>query len=302
MEVIAFFAIVLIGIIIPLLFFTLFKYFFYNLYYKQDKISYLGLIKKSWLFSLLWLILIWISFFVLGDMNDDLFIRTLVSFGFTFIFILLNYLNLKKIEPVNSINKRTFINFYAVNYCISIIIIASFFYKFYPNEIIKLNSISDFNKKINHISTCNSQIKSINESILKSKNVLYAKYKFDEIIIIIKVENGYEKMLFSNISLNKITKQYLDTNYITLNNEELKDPTKKIELNAFTSRIGQSTVYAYTIENPTFLVDFKTSYHYSKHIELKCTDFMEHYCNVDFFYDSSSKYLVLVEEIYSDGP
>jgi len=76
--------------------------------------------------------------------------------------------------------------------------------------------------------------------------------------------------------------------------------TKKIELNAFTSRIGQSTVYAYTIENPTFLVDFKTSYHYSKHIELKCTSFMEHDCNVDLFYDSSSKYLVLVEEIY--GP
>jgi hypothetical protein len=305
MLLILIFVIPSIFLVIPFLFFAFIKYIFYNLYFKLDKITYRGLIKKSWLFSFLWLILIFISLIVLEAITDNLFIRIIVSFGFISIILLINYLNLKKIEPINSINKKAFVNFYAVNFSISIIVIVAFFCLYFPNEIIKLNTISDFNKKLNHIYTSNSELKKINEDIQKSKNVLFAKYNKTEekITIIIKLENDYEKKLFSKIGLNKITKQYLDTNYISLNDEELKNPTKKIGMDNFkTNRIGQSIIYTFRTKNPSFLVDFKTSYHYNEIVSLNNNEFSDHYCNVDVFYDSKSKCLVLVEEINSDGP
>ena len=69
-------------------------------------------------------------------------------------------------------------------------------------------------------------------------------------------EKNQEKILFSKLLFNKINKKYLDSSYINLNNKELKDPTKKFEINDFkTNIIGQSIVYSYYIEKPSFLIE-----------------------------------------------
>jgi hypothetical protein len=250
----------------------------------------------------------------INDNTDKLLIRIIVSLGFAFILLLLNYINLKKFEPINSINKKSFAKFYAIRFTISIIIIGSLFYIYYPNEIIKLKNFSDFNDKTSPIYACDSNLSYINQNITQSKGVLYAEYNETEerIVIIKKLENYQEKNLFSQFLLNKINKEYLDTSYINLNNKALKEPTKKFEINDFkTNIIGQKTVYLYSIIKPSFLLDFATSYHYQEYKTLNCNtfgkrrredweqreDFKDLILSVDLFYDKLSKCLVLVYQL-----
>jgi len=298
----------IIGIIIPILFSSFLKFLVYNSFFKQDKINFKELLKKSWFFSFLGLLSILICSIVFSSITkktDNLLIRIIVSSGFAFILLSLNYINLKKIEPINSINKKSFINFYAISFSSSLIIIGLIFYATYPNKIIKLKNISDFNDKISHIYACDSNLKNINLNITQSKEVLYAEYnKTDERIVIIKkLEKDQEKNLFSKFLFKKINLEYLESNNIFLNNEAIIDPTKKFEINDFeTNIIGQSIVYSYSIEKQSFLLDFATSYHYNYYeSDLSCDNFKEHVLNVDLFYDKLSKCLVLVGEIHRDG-
>ena len=308
METIIIFIILFIIGIIPILFSSFLKYLVYNSIFKQDKINFKDLIKKSWFFSILWLVsilILFIIYFFISDNTDSLLIRIIVSLGFASILLLLNYINLKKIEPLNSINKKLFINFYAIGFSSSIIIVGLLFYGFYPNKTIKLKNISDFNDKISHIYICDSNFKNINLNSNQSKGVLYAEYNKtnERIVIIKKVEEAQEKNLFSKLLFNKINKRYLDSNYINFDNKELKDPTKIFEIKDFkTNIISQSIVYSYSIEKPSFLIDFATSYHYHYDKILNCKALNEHVLNVDLFYDKLSRCLVLVGEIHIDGP
>lgn len=308
MEIIIIFIILCIIGIFPILFSSFLKYLVYNSCFKLDKINFKDLIKKSWLFSFLWLLSIFICFIVfllITDYTDNLLIRIIVSLGFAFILLLLNFINLKKIEPINSINKKFFKIFYTISFSFSILIISTLFYKFYPNEIIKLDNFSDFNYKISNISSCDSKLKYINQNITQGNRLLYAEYNKTEekVVMILKVDNNLEKTLFSKLIFNKINKDYLDSNFIMLNDVELKDPTKKIDIKDFTTQIiGKSIVYSYSIDTPPYSIDLAKAYHYYEQIELNCDDFFESHSNLDFFYDKHSRCLVLVEEIGNDGP
>ena len=308
METIIIFIILCIIGIIPIIFSSFIKYLVYNSIFKQDKINFKDWIKKSWFFSFLWLVSILILFtvyFFINNSTDNLLIRIIVSLGFAFILLLLNYKNLKKIEPLNSINKKLFNSFYVIGFSSSMIIVCLLFDEFYPNKIIKLKDISDFNDKISHMYICDSNLKNINLNFNQNKGVLYAEYNKtnERIVIIKKVEEDQEKNLFSKLLLNKINKRYLDSNYINLDNKELKDPTKIFGIKDFkTNIISQSIVYSYYIEKPSLLIDFATSYHYHYHKILNCNALNEHVLNVDLFYDKLSKCLVLVGEIHIDGP
>jgi len=311
MEIIIIFVIICIIGIIPITVSTCLKYLVYNSIFKQDKINFKELIKKSWFFSSLWYVLICILFIVyllISDNTDNLIIRIIVSLSFAFILLLLNYINLKRIEPLNSINKKLFIIFYAIGFSSSMIIVGLQFYEFYPNKIIKLNNISVFNDKISHLYICDSNLKNINLNFNQNKGVLYAEYNKtnERLVIIKKVEEDQEKNLFSKLLFNKINKGYLDSNYIYFDNDDnkrLKDPTKIFKLNDFkTNTISQSIVYSYSIENPSFLMDCATSYHYHYYKILNCNALNEHVLNVDLFYDKLSKCLVLVGEVHRGGP
>jgi hypothetical protein len=311
MEIIIIVIILCIIGIIPITVSTCLKYLVYNSIFKQDKINFKDLIKKSWFFSSLWSVSILVAYTVysfISDNTDNLIIRVIVSSGFAFVLLSLNYINLKRIEPLNSINKKLFIIFYAIGFSSSMIIVGLQFYKFYPNKIIKLNNISDFNDKISHLYICDSNLKNINLNFNQNIGVLYAEYNEtnERIVIIKKVQEDQEKNLFSKLLFNKINKRYLDSNYINIDNDdydELKDPTKIFKFNDFkTNIIGQSIVYSYSTQNPSFLIDFATSYHYHYDKILNCNALNEHVLNVDLFYDKLSKCLVLVGEVHRDGP
>ena len=150
---------------------------------------------------------------------------------------------------------------------------------------------------------CDSNLKNIHLNFKQNKDVLYAEYdKTNERIVIIKkVEEGQEKNLFSKLLFNKINKRYLESYYIHLDNKDLKDPTKKFEIKDFKKNIiSQSTVYSYSIEKPSFFIDFATSYHYHYDNYEKiydCNSLDGHVLSVDLFYDKLSKCFVLVGKI-----
>lgn len=321
MEAVIIFIILCIIGIIPFIFSSFLKYLVYNSIFKQDKINFKDFFKKSWFFSFLWLVSIYILLLVyifINDNTDNLLIRIIVSLSFAYILLLLNYINLKKIEPLNSINKKLFIIFYAIGFFSSLIIVGFLSYGFYPNKIIKIKNISDFNDKIsdfndkiNQMYICDSNLKNIHLNFKQNKGVLYAEYNKtnERIVIIKKVEEGQEKNLFSKLLFNKINKRYLESSYIHLDNKDLKDPTKKFEIKDFKKNIiSQSTVYSYSIEKPSFFIDFATSYHYHYDNYEKiydCNSLDGHVLSVDLFYDKLSKCLVLVGEIqgaHKDGP
>lgn len=304
MEVIIVSTVLFIVILLPFLLFSSINFFINLFVIKKEKISFWQIIKKTRLFSFLWVILAYGTIIVLYNVPDNLIIRTGVSIGLVCAFFGINYANLRKIIAGNAIAKNKFLSISIFYNLICIGFVGSVFYSFYPNKIIQINSVSEFNEKIKFLSSCNKELKIINETMLMEEGLIYAYYdETGDKMIFVKKGRGKESELFSGFSWTKISDNYLKTYYVSLLNEKIEKSEGVIDIDRIKpKKIGKSIIYAYSVDNPNFLIDLKTSYHAQKQLSLECPNFIDHHCNVDLFYDSKQNIFVLSEEIGSDGP
>lgn len=296
--------IILIFILSPILIFNLILYLSYRWAFNVEKATFKSLIKKSWLNFLLLILTLLGCSLTLSSISDELPKRVFVSIGSALAAGLINFFLVRKIKPQEFRQKVLTCKAYHLFNSISVFLISVFFYLSYPNEIIQLKSIDSFKDEVNHVSACNEKLNRINKFLLSHEGLLFAEFnKSDELIVVVKKINEKDKKILSKYSFNKITDEYVKSNYIPIQGKEIKDPKETLDINSVkTDRIGKSIIHSYSSLSPGFIIDLKSSLHHNESMGLKCPYYLDHYANVDFIYDHKNGFLLAIQRIGFDGP
>jgi hypothetical protein len=292
--------------VLPFLFYSFLNSILRVLFFKDEGPSYLGLIRKTWLLTLVWGILMWVGFIIFFNLPDSLLYRSLTLVGFVGAVIGINYLVLRKITAKTEENKKRFNAFYIISNLISLVILSSFFYGSFPNKIIYAKSESDFVKKLQHVSVCSPVLKELNDKLFNKTGIIYAQFNqtTDDIYIVKRINETDRKELFNRFNMTRITAAYLDTAYMRILDDQIKDTAYQFNLKKIQpENVEQHIIHAYSSAIGDFTGYFNPDYHFSNEGKMNCESYStERSVFANLFYDEKSRILVVKESIPYSGP
>jgi hypothetical protein len=305
MEIIIVFFYLLLIIIIPSLVFLTYNHFVQYFLLKPSHHGFLKTLRKTWLTSILWVLVIFGSFFTLSILPDSMITRILVTLLFLAVLFGINTLNQKRMYSEEGTNRDYFKKSMIASFGVSFLILIITFIVNFPHKIISVTDKAKFFTHIDFISSCNTTLKSLNERGIANGNLLQAFYNEDEmeLVAFIQLSPSDRIELMKRFKFKIIDTSKMDSYYFNIMNNDIKSAVTPINIQTISpKRIGLHDIYQFSRPNAAISMNLASSYEFGESFPLKCEQFSEHHCYVQMIFDTKSNILMLVEEINFNGP
>lgn len=305
MEIIIVFFYLLLLIIIPSLVFLTYNHFVQYFLLKPSHHGFLKTLRKTWWTSILWVLVIFGSFFTLSILPDSMITRILVTLLFLAVLLGINTLNQKRMNLEEGTNRDYFKQSMIASFGVSFLILIITFIVNFPHKIISVTDKAKFFTHIDFISSCNTTLKSLNERGIANGDLLQAFYNADEmeLVAFIQLSPSDRIELMKRFKFKIIDTSKMDSYYFNIMNNDIKSAVTPINIQTISpKRIGLHDIYQFSRPNASISMNLSSSYEFGESFPLKCDQFSEHYCYVQMIFDTKSNILMLVEEINFNGP
>lgn len=305
MEIVTSFFVLMLLIIIPFLVFLTYNHFVQYFLLKPSHHGFLKTLRKTWWTSILWVLIIFGSFLTLAILPDSMIYRILVTFLFLAVLFGISTLNQKQMNSEEGINRDYFKKSMIASFGLSFLIIIITFILFFPHKIISVTDKAKFFTHIDFLSSCNNTLKSLNERGIANGDLLHAFYNEEkmELVAFIQLIPSDRIELMKRFKFKRIDTSKMDSYHFNIMNNDIKSAVTNINIQSISPKnIGLDDIYQFSRPNAVISMNLASSYEFGESFPLKCDQFSEHYCYVQMIFDTKSNILMLVEEIYHDGP
>jgi hypothetical protein len=305
MEVaILIFGLILI-VIVPSLVFLSYNHIVQYFLLKPTHHGFLRTLKRTWWTSILWVLSITSSFYILFTLPDSMIIRISVTLLIIAVLLGITILNQWRMNSEDGAKRNYFNKSMIASFGVSFLIIIITFIGSIPHKIIPVTDKAKFFTNIDFISSCNPSLKLLNERGIAKGNLLYALYNEDdmELVAFIQLSPSDRKDMMNRFKFERIDTSKMDSYHLNVMDNDINNAVTPLSIQSiYPKRIGLQNIFQFSHPNNVISMNMESSNLFEESFPLKCNEFSEHYCYVQMIFDTKSNILLLVEDIRRDGP